>query len=311
MNNQDQLSYFLNLLNTLKENENTVLVDDYGISFNFGKGQDIDLLLIGLIHGDEVIGIEIINNILEKISSGSVNLHINFTILLGNIKAYEKNVRYLEYDMNRCFGYSDSDHYEIKRALQIQNFVKKSKAVFDIHQTIGPSISPFFIFPFNLLSTQIASYLFPKIPILTFSGPAFSKNGKTLIEYAVEQNCLVLSMECGQKGFNSNMASKIEEVILKFIDYLTSGQMLNVSGEYIIHQIDRTLYCSEGDSLVPGLQSCCPVALGEVIGTRANGDLIKSPFDGFIYFPKYGELTVITGVMCELAVEKMIKTESF
>jgi succinylglutamate desuccinylase len=297
MDTKTQLEYFTSITQKLTLTKKLKKIDEFGFCYLGGAEEKIDLLITGLIHGDEVIGLEVINNILSKIASTDFTPDINVAFLLGNLAAYKMNLRFCEYDLNRAFGCEHSDKFEIQRAREIELIIKNSKAVFDIHQTIEPTLHPFFIFPFNIDSIKSAALINLDIPILTFKGKEFSSKGQTLIEFAQLHGCTTISIETGQKGFNTEMASRVENIIFKFIEYLSLNTKLHLPSEVTINQIFQTIHYSEGRELIPGLQSCQPVKRGDVIGKEQSGEWILSPIDGVIFFPKYNETAKSFGVL--------------
>ncbi len=114
------------------------------------------ILVSGGIHGNEVTGVEIINEIVEQIINQRLQIHGKALFVLGNGKALAMNKRETEAkaNMNRMFGrilqfFIDrglTTSYEFGRVKQIEDAVRRFEPTwhFDIHQTIEPS-DPFAI----------------------------------------------------------------------------------------------------------------------------------------------------------------------
>lgn len=85
-------------------------------------------LFIGATHGDEVIGVQILENISKQ--------RKNFNWIIGNEKAYKIKKRFFQRDLNRC-GKGDikSTVYEEKRAAEIHAIAKQYQYTIDIHGT--------------------------------------------------------------------------------------------------------------------------------------------------------------------------------
>lgn len=299
INKENLISELDNFLNLTKNNQFYKL-DEYCFATSNHK---LDLLISALIHGDEVIGIQVINNFLRSNRLNNVNIEIGF--LLGNLNAYFKNLRYIESDLNRSFSITNPTTLEEKRAKEISEIVKKSKFIIDIHQTIEPTLSPFFIFPHHEKLIQMANFLLPDLPIVTFAAEGFSKNGKTMIEYALENHSFGLAIECGQKGFNAEMSTMMQDILQKLISKL-STKFEYQSKEVTVFQITQTIDYFDGDELLKGLNSHQKVLAGDILGKRVNGDPIISPVNGYIYFPKYGDLAKSTKIFCEIAEPKKV-----
>lgn len=96
--------------------------------------EDIDVLLIGGIHGDEPSGIYAIKEMKKNLSSD--NLKKTVGLLIANEKAYERDVRYIEEDLNRIFEENiEGDTYEKQLAREIKPMVDQADAVLSLHST--------------------------------------------------------------------------------------------------------------------------------------------------------------------------------
>lgn len=86
------------------------------------------MLLIYCLHGDEVVTEEVALKVSKK--KPEVN------ILLGNLKARKKQVRYIETDLNRSFGIGQ-ESMESKRAEDLKEQLNSSshKLIIDLHTT--------------------------------------------------------------------------------------------------------------------------------------------------------------------------------
>ena len=94
------------------------------------------VLIVGCTHGHEKIGLKVIEE-LKK-------LNIDKNILcfeVGNPKAEEKNVPFIESDLNRVFPGKNNGTYEEIRAYQLLSKIKESDLVIDIHSTNTTDLS--------------------------------------------------------------------------------------------------------------------------------------------------------------------------
>lgn len=91
------------------------------------------ILLLGSQHGDELLG-EKLHNYL-KVHYSHLLEHIVFKI--GNPKAREAGVRYIESDLNRSYN-RKALSYEEKRAEYLRNYITENKfdLVLDLHTTV-------------------------------------------------------------------------------------------------------------------------------------------------------------------------------
>lgn len=93
----------------------------------------MNILVIGGMHGNEPLGLEVV----ELFRQNKVD---NVDTLLANEQAIRQKVRFTGTDLNRSFpGSLTSDNYEQKRAAQIIEIAKKYDIVIDFHNTNCPN----------------------------------------------------------------------------------------------------------------------------------------------------------------------------
>ena len=95
------------------------------------------LVIVGGTHGNEPGGVKAMVELHRAFGCGQVKLtRGKISFLLGNPNAYEKDVRYIDYDLNRHFIQRDSSTVEGQRALEIKRFLNDNddiKALLDLH----------------------------------------------------------------------------------------------------------------------------------------------------------------------------------
>jgi succinylglutamate desuccinylase len=122
--------------------------------FHFvGKKKGPSVALMGGVHGDEKMGICIIDILKKELPHQEI--HGEIFLIVGNPEACEKGVRFLDDDMNRLFQ-EEILHYiqnlpphqrnrEQKRILEILPILQKTDILLDIHSTISPSVPFVFV----------------------------------------------------------------------------------------------------------------------------------------------------------------------
>lgn len=90
------------------------------------------ILLIGSQHGNERLG----DALYAHLHTNHPEIAVHVTFLLGNPKAFKKNIRYIESDLNRSYG-TASNTYESYRARTIKRHIRKGHfdLVLDLHTT--------------------------------------------------------------------------------------------------------------------------------------------------------------------------------
>ncbi len=90
------------------------------------------ILFIAATHGNETIGV----NVLRRIEQEYTKEEYGYDWIIGNERAYEKNIRFIEADLNRSApGDITSGVYEVRRAAEIAVMAKDYDIVIDIHGT--------------------------------------------------------------------------------------------------------------------------------------------------------------------------------
>lgn len=278
-------------------------IDEYGYVIRPDescRGKRIDLLITGLIHGNEVLGVEVINRLVSRFAYDS-SLKISLGFVLCNIEAAKKNVRYIETDLNRSFLVKEVKSIEQKRAAELAQIVDQADFVFDIHQTSEPSLNPFFIFKHDHATIQMVHQLLPQFPMVTFGGNGFSQNGKTMIEYAGTIGTKAIVIECGQNGFSDGLSFKLESACLGLIKNLNKNKIRPLEKIPVVYLVESIVHAGH-TALVPGLTSYMPITQGQVLAYD-NGLEIKAPFNGRLFFPCYGQYAQTKHELCNLGRE--------
>jgi succinylglutamate desuccinylase len=284
----------------LLENQGFLIdpIDEYGFVIRGNnQSQRIDLLITGLIHGNEVIGIEVINRIITHFTKNK-EININLGLLLCNVEAAKKDVRFIESDLNRSFSVAEATTLEHRRAAEVAKVVDQADFVFDLHQTVEPSLTPFFVIEHNHELIEVANQLLPQFPIVTFGKGGFSKSGKTLLEYSSDIGTKALVIECGQKGFSDELSAKITAACLDLMKNVKNIEIKKPKEISVLHLVSSVTNMGN-THLIPGLVSYFPFKQGQVLAYEGEVE-IKAPFDGRLVFPSYGDKARTNHELCNL-----------
>lgn len=92
-----------------------------------------ELLFLAATHGDEGFSVPILDRLNKRFQG-------RFNYIIGNERAYERNVRFTDTDLNRSApGNATSLLYEVRRANEILKIAKNYRSVIDIHGTTANS----------------------------------------------------------------------------------------------------------------------------------------------------------------------------
>lgn len=304
----DEIVKFLNFRSRLEANGFLVeAIDAHGFVIRRNGesfGQKFDLLSTALIHGNEVVGIEGLNLTLERILARDIELKLDVGFLLCNVQAALAGVRFIDVDLNRSFLVDEIRLPEQIRAAEIARVVERADFLIDLHQTVEPTLSPFFIFEHTPDLIRLARSFSSTLPIVTFPPGGFSQSGKTILEMASSKSVRAVTVEWGQMGFSAETAKLVADFIIGATEGLSSGEYLNtkVNETFQVHCLTELITNTPGAVLREGLVSFMDVSKGEILG-QSDAGAIVCPADGKLFFPKYGALAKVSAELCEIGIE--------
>ena len=296
---------------------------DHSLLLRKNQDDEIDLYLSAIIHGNEVIGLYLINEILEQIIAKKIHLKINLLVTLGNVSAFLLNKRFIIKDMNRLFNIAQKNKHELKipeehRAWEIEkmilNFPKLPSAILDIHQTTAASETPF------LMAREHASTLKwcqdinikEQWPLIYYPrGNMFSIEGASLSTFCVEHNIPEITIELGQVGFHTEIFSSLLKITLEMLDRPQSywrkeinnssnqkiEDYLSQAKSKILREAELITKKSDTHELIAGWKNLTFIPKGTHYATDL-GQTFYTTDDSYILFPKYGEYQKTSLELC-------------
>lgn len=259
-----------------------------------------------LIHGNEIGGIEVFLKLLSEIERNAIIPRSNLRLILGNVPAYIADKRFLESDLNRSFGLDQHRTSEELRAKELEPFLADTDVLIDIHQTIGPTSTAFFIFEYEAPSYSLARYLERDLPIVTYTAKRSFK-GKTSTGFTMSKGGLAITIETGQKSVSETQISLGMDISRKAIetDFTLELPPAALSNTYtfseVIENPDGSL---EMERVFHNFE---PIHKGDLLA-RNSERKIYCGNEGVILFPKYGEYAKKSAELALLL--KPVKTES-
>jgi succinylglutamate desuccinylase len=256
------------------------------------------LTIFGLIHGVEVAGIAVLNEVLSMLQTGTVQLKSPICVALGNPWAAHVEKRFVERDLNRSFASIGArQKREEMRAEQLEKILDQTAYFLDLHQTKEHSPEPFFIFPYSAAGFALARRIAPIAPIITRKEGAYSKEGMCSDEYVNSKGGIGITLELGQNGFTPmaigvGVAACIRAIEFNNLNHL-DGKSLEqdpVWGGHFGHVYTWAAvmdYPESGEvNLRPELVNFMKVKQGEILGSH-DGRNIICPADGWMLFPQH------------------------
>ena len=248
--------------------------------------------IIAITHGNEVLGLPIVNRLIGEILAGKIMPATKILFAAGNVPSARAGKRFIDRDLNRSFALNSNENAETVRAREIEtHFFDRCDYVLDLHQTIQPSHSPFFFFYyFSQRQFDFLNAVNPGLPVIvTLNDALHGQNGQTTNEYLKNQGKVCLTVELGEKGFFADKFDLGLTIAKKMIATVQNAEqtiepMANPERLLKIEVGYRVQH--SGTRLDEGWRNLQEVVKGQRLG-HSDGGPIHSPISGYILFPKY------------------------
>lgn len=268
----------------------------HSVTFNGGNSNLPHIYISSCVHGDEIGSLPALFNMLDAFALQTKIYPGQLTVSLGNIKAMEKGVRYVEVDMNRHFGDYNIQADEALRAKELCSLIDSCDLFIDLHQTIEPTVEAFYVLSDTPINKKFARCInvakkgiLKRIEMDTYS---------TATTYAFRKGKPSITIEFSQKGFGNS----VDQLCSKALEQIMSIG-LNLEGSKNIDSLDDSLFFQpewlhithyqpfDGPRchLLPGWKNLSPVNKQQLLGHLNSGEEFRSPVNGYALFPKYVE----------------------
>ncbi len=225
------------------------------------------LIIIGT-HGDEKIGGEIVGKLLQSPYKN------DFEYMIGNPRAYEKNVRFIDADLNRSYpGNLSSACYEVRRAAINMQKIRGYDYIIDLHEA-SQGRNDFIIIPQKTFPKRIPWQIIDLDKVLLWSDPTGPLGG--VVDNEVE-------LEFGTKSRDrKSVIEKGVKIVEKFIagvknDNLIKNKKQTVYRVYGKIEVDDGVKLEKGDEL---------------------RDFEKSMYKGETFYPLLVNQYLKDGILC-------------
>jgi len=262
-----------------------ILEEKNMFEFDSGKSGDKVCILAG-VHGNEIGGIEALKLIIKKIEDGIIKLKKGKIIFVfANPKAIEKNVRFVEENLNRCFleNKLKTDFYEEKLLYDLKNILESCDICLDLHSSFIKNSKPFIICEKNAFD------LVQNFPMeIICSGFDLIQPGGT--DYYMNRiGKIGICVECGFLKDEESIGLAKDSLLSLLISLdMVKNDFVNGRGkihEKKYYQVDSLYFAQDEFKLSKNFQDFDNISKNQTIGFDANKK-IKSDFDGFILFAR-------------------------
>ncbi len=249
-----------------------------------GKEPGPKVVILGGVHGNEVCGVEAIRRLKESLEIKKGELRM----IIANLKAFEKNVRYTEENLNRCFmdDKKPTSSYEEKLAKEIMVHLRWADISLDLHASNTKNTQPFVISRDNRL--EYAKML-PVETIVTGFEKFYSGDSDWYME---SKGKVGIGVECGYLGDPAST-----EVAVECIKGYLQGIGLIEGEPKVMERKEFDLFFQYHNKdefvLAKDFSDFSSVSRDEIIGHDGDKE-VKADKDCFIIFARnrkagYGE----------------------
>jgi uncharacterized protein len=281
------------------------------------------LIILGAVHGNEICGTVAIRRVIDEFNHGTRTLRAGSVtfVPVTNPRAYELKRRNGDRNLNRNLAPTqDIREFEDHVANWLCPLLAAHQVLLDIHSfqaqgqpfvMVGPLDNAGPLEPFSQaqqeqawaarlgvrravdgwLSTYAAGVERRIKDVAAQSAPAAHLNlspkyGVGTTEYMRAQGGIALTLECGQHADPQAPEVAYRAILNTLIHFgVIEGPAplaTAMEGLHIHEVVDKA---QEADQFARAWSSFDAVHVGDTIGTRASGQVIVAPHDGYILFP--------------------------
>ena len=261
------------------------------------------LLTICATHGDEVGSLPSALKFFKEFTQGKSIFRGKWTLIWGNPEASKLHQRFVEQDLNRVYNQLDGESLECQRAKQISHLIKEATLFVDFHQTIMPTLIPFYCPGAYKASYDLARALGGANVLFSTKAPSKDDPStlKTQNAFATLHGIPSATVEIGVKGFNKSseiLADHLFKRVLEVAYLCSSNEVIAdiLSKEALKYPALSIFECCHKEpfthpemTLLTGWKNFSPINKGDIVGYKDSQqkDPLIAPRKGVIIFPKY------------------------
>ena len=194
------------------------------------------ILFIVATHGNEDFSIEV----LKKLENVCPKNEYGYDWIIGNPRAQEKSVRYIEKDLNRSApGDITSDIYEEKRAAEIIEISKNYDCIIDVHGTKS-DLGIITIIPYPTLQNLLLASLFSIKKNVIWYAKSSLKQG-SLVQFVDKP---AIEIECGPKNdkkIQEDLYIILEKFLTEIKETISLSVLRTIEKKNFYHVYDKLL----------------------------------------------------------------------
>lgn len=256
------------------------------------------LLILGAVHGNETCGTSAIHRVMRDIDAGQIEIargQVTF-VPVANARAYDAGQRFVERNLNRyLLPSANPQTYEARLSNILCPMLESCDMLLDLHSyTIGGP-------PFACIETpdkelvRLAAAMGAEAAVFGWeSGYAASgraaanpDEGIGTTAYATRFGAKAVLIECGQhKDPNSvEVATRAIRKTLKLAGLTSEPAPEESSNPIPVLKIAQIYFRADDGVFAEPWKNLTPVKQGQWLATRADGERLVAPCDGYVILP--------------------------
>jgi hypothetical protein len=260
------------------------------------------LLILGAVHGNEQCGTRAILQLQQALDTAQVELKQGRLLLIPivNPQAYQRNVRFVERNLNRyLYPKPQPQAYEDFLDPILCHWLTQADVVLDLHSYTSPG-GPFVFLGEDVkaerdfaLSLGVNDFIYgwqqaydaPTLDAAAAEQAKLESMGTT--EYARQQGAIAVTLECGQH-LNADAADVAYQAMINalgFLNMLDHAVVARAAQPRCV-RMQRVFYRPEQAIFAKPWRHFDAVKTGEAMATLADGSTIDAPANGYIVLPK-------------------------
>jgi len=240
-----------------------------------------------MIHGDETGSLPAAVTLAEDLAAGAQPFVGRVTLFVGNPTAGLRGVRFVEADLNRAFVDEAADTLEHRRSIELRRILDTADLFVDFHQTIEPTDSPFYIFPWSVDGEAWVRALAAAPRWVTRApGQSFSAGTCCADEYVRHRGRPALTVELSQQGLRPEAETLALATMRRTLSVSQGSHALDGPLPDCLETAFSQRFSDPAMRLRPGLKNFEKVHEGDVLSAPHTPTLV-CPLDGLLMFPKY------------------------
>ncbi|MBR5130158.1 MAG: succinylglutamate desuccinylase/aspartoacylase family protein [Alphaproteobacteria bacterium] len=261
------------------------------ITFDTGI-QGKHLLVLGAIHGNEIVGPNAIFKVIDDIQTYKINLKqgkVTF-VPICNFNAYKRDVRQIDENLNRMIKYCEKPiTYEQKLANEICQLIKQSDVLLDLHSTHCEGDVPFVFCDYpttdNLKMVNSLS-----VDYVLLGWPQIYSGCTDIADYSTEKCAhdyqkIGVTLECGYHKEPKAMNIAYEAIVNVLLHFgIIDGVLASLPPKTTIRLTEYIVKKKSG-YLCQNYKHLDVVQKGQKLAKYDDGEILYAPKDGYILLP--------------------------